>query len=81
MEICTYTRSRKLLVLAKESENIQRGNAEQERKVVKRANVKTYCVTTKANISRDIAHSSSTRTFAECSFKCLVQNFNYKESN
>jgi hypothetical protein len=46
MEICTYTCSRKLLALAKESENIQRGNAEQERKVVKRANVQTYCVMT-----------------------------------
>jgi hypothetical protein len=68
LEICANTCSRKLLVVAKESENIQLRNAELKTKWVKCANVQIYCVLSlsrRVNISRDIKHSGSTRTFGE----------------
>jgi hypothetical protein len=61
------TSSRKLLVVAKGSENIQQGNTDIERKGVKWANMQIYCVwclSTRVNVSRDI-HSASTRMLNE----------------
>jgi hypothetical protein len=67
LEICANICLRKLLVVAKESENIWPGNAELERKGEKRANL--MCL---VNVSRDITHSTSTRMCGEQSFKLLV---------
>jgi hypothetical protein len=60
------------------------GNAELARKAVKHANMQMYCVwclSTRVNVSRDMTHSASPRTFYEQSSKFLVQNSSYKETN
>jgi hypothetical protein len=79
LQISTNVCSKKLLVLGKESKNIQPGNAELKRKGVKHTNVEIYCtwlLSTGVNISRGIMHSTSTMTFGECSCKYLIQNCN-----
>jgi hypothetical protein len=63
LEICTNICSRKLLVVANESKSIQLGNAELKRKGIKCANVQMPLK--RVNISRDMTHSTSTRTFGK----------------
>jgi hypothetical protein len=68
--ICANMCLRKLFVAAKESENIQPGNAENAkltRKGVKHATCanSVRCHSTRVNVSRDITHSTSTGTFGE----------------
>jgi hypothetical protein len=58
----------KIVVVAKESKNIQPGNAELARKGQKCTNEQIYCIwclSTMVNVYRDITHSNSTKMFGE----------------
>jgi hypothetical protein len=79
------TYAQKLLMLAKESENIQSGNAELERKGWSALMCKFIVsgVFPRGWMFPEISHTRPVRTsmFEEYSCKFLVQNSNQKESN
>jgi hypothetical protein len=78
MEICANICPRKLLLFTKESENIQLGNAEFERKVVL-TNVNIYCVLclSTGGMFLEISH---TQPVLACLVSILA-NLYFKDSN